>query len=114
VTTRIGVPPGDTLHVLAGGAGGTGGGGGSSYVTPSAPSSSSTASTRTGDGQVVITYDPAADACPDTTDSTVDVRRPVTVRNTAPARSSLAGTLTIRSAAIPTIRDTVKYLTSRR
>lgn len=40
------------------------GGGGSSYATPSALNTSSALSTRTGDGQVTITYDPVADACP--------------------------------------------------
>ena len=48
----------------SGGDGGSSGGGGSSFVTPTALSTSSDVSTRTGDGRVTITYDPATDACP--------------------------------------------------
>jgi len=49
-----------------GGAGGqaSGGGGGSSHVINTATSSGFVASSRTGDGQVTITYDPNSDLCP--------------------------------------------------
>jgi uncharacterized repeat protein (TIGR01451 family) len=54
-----------------GGTGGGGGGGGSSYVISSATATSSSA-TNTGNGSIVITYDPAADACPTPTLSLTD------------------------------------------
>ena len=41
-----------------------GGGGGSSFVVAGATDVSSGVSTRTGDGQVIISYDPATDSCP--------------------------------------------------
>lgn len=59
----------------AGGDGGGSGGGGSSFVAADAVSPSS-AATGTGDGQVTITYDPVADACPDTTDPNVTLTTP--------------------------------------
>jgi hypothetical protein len=46
-----------------GGAGGIGFGGGTSFGPATATSG---VSNRTGDGQVMITYDPATDACPPT------------------------------------------------
>jgi hypothetical protein len=45
-----------------GGGFGNGGGGGSSYTIGNGGTSAP--STRTGDGQVTITYDPATDTCP--------------------------------------------------
>jgi hypothetical protein len=62
----------------AGGGGGTrnGGGGGSSFVTPSATGTPSSAlSSRTGNGQVTITYDPTTDAC-ETVPPTVTIATP--------------------------------------
>ena len=59
----------------AGDSGGSGGGG-SSFVAAGALSQSSAVSARTGNGQVTITYDPVADACPDTTDPSVTVTTP--------------------------------------
>ena len=59
----------------AGGDAGGSGGGGSSFVAAGAVSPSSTA-TGTGDGQVTITYDPATDACPDTTAPSVTLTTP--------------------------------------
>ena len=59
----------------AGGDTGGSGGGGSSFVAAGAVSPSS-AATSTGDGQVTISYDPVADACPDTTDPGVTLTTP--------------------------------------
>jgi hypothetical protein len=59
----------------AGGDTGGSGGGGSSFVATGAVSPSS-AATGTGDGQVTISYDPATDACPDTTDPSVTLTTP--------------------------------------
>src|ERR1700730_7748371 len=47
-----------------GGNSGGSGGGGSSFATAAATDVSSGANSRTGDGQVTISFDPATDSCP--------------------------------------------------
>jgi hypothetical protein len=58
VTARVSVSVGGTLSVMVGGTGG------SSFAVTGATGVSSGPSTRTGNGQVIITYDPATDGCP--------------------------------------------------
>jgi hypothetical protein len=50
-----------------------GGGGGSSYVTPSVIGTPTSSDASTGDGQVTISYDPAADRCTTTSTTMVEV-----------------------------------------